>query len=220
MLDLVTEYTSYAGRMLPLPDWVSDGLIAGIQGGRDTIREILSRLQSHNVPTTAVLIQDWTGKRIQEVSKSTTLTRQWWNWESDDALYPDWDNFVNEINTNNGKEKIRVMAYVNPFLTNVSIKPQFKRNLFPEAQSKGYMVKGLQTVSPESGGNAFSIRLGPGLEAGLLDLTNPEARNWYKDILKEQVWKSGISGKVIKSQGSIVYLFVYLFILKKKRFDG
>ncbi|RCI02826.1 hypothetical protein CU098_000314, partial [Rhizopus stolonifer] len=28
MLDLITEYTSYAGRMQPLPDWVSDGIIA------------------------------------------------------------------------------------------------------------------------------------------------------------------------------------------------
>ena len=32
-LDLIREYTSYAGRMAPLPGWMNEGAVVGLQGG-------------------------------------------------------------------------------------------------------------------------------------------------------------------------------------------
>ena len=32
-LDLVREFTSYTGRMAPLPDWLNEGAVVGMQGG-------------------------------------------------------------------------------------------------------------------------------------------------------------------------------------------
>jgi alpha-glucosidase (family GH31 glycosyl hydrolase) len=192
MLDLLTEYTSYAGRMLPLPEWVSDGVIAGIQGGHEKTKEIIRKLREYNIPTAAVFLQDWTGQRAQDAGRGLCFTRHWWNWESDDALYPDWDAFVKSL-TNDEAGKVRVLAYVNPLLANVNMKSRFKRNLFTEAQTKGYLVKSTKSGSSES--QALSVKIGSDFQAGILDLTNPEAREWFKQVLKDQVWKSGVSGK-------------------------
>lgn len=193
MLDLLTEYTSYAGRMLPLPDWVSDGVIAGIQGGPEKTKEIIRRLRQYDIPTAAVFLHDWTGQRSQDAGRGMCFTRHWWNWESDDELYPEWDAFVTSL-ANDEAGKVRVLAYVNPLLTNASMKPRFKRNLFAEAQAKGYLVKSSLTGSSDS--QALSVKLGSDLQAGLLDLTNQEAREWFKQVLKDQVWKSGVSGNM------------------------
>lgn len=206
MLDLITEYTSYAGRMLPLPDWVSDGVIAGIQGGQQKAKEIVQQLRQHNVPVSAMFIQDWTGQRLQDAGRGMRYTRHWWNWENDDELYPDWNKFVQELTKEEeGGKKMRVLSYVNPLLSNASKKPRFKRNLFTEAQDKGYLVKDTQSISSDT--RALSIKFGIDLEAGLLDLTNPDTRTWFKQVLKEQAWNSNISGKVerkIKLYGKIL----------------
>jgi alpha-glucosidase (family GH31 glycosyl hydrolase) len=38
------------------------------------------------------------------------------------------------------------------------------------------------------------ISSGPGLDAGILDLTNPAGRSWFKNVLLSQVWNANISG--------------------------
>ncbi|KAI9473929.1 MAG: glycosyl hydrolases family 31-domain-containing protein [Benjaminiella poitrasii] len=198
MLDLLTEYTTYSGRMLRLPNWVSEGVIAGIQGGTEKIKDIIQHLKEHQIPIAAVFIQDWTGQRLQDAGNGVRFTRHWWNWESDDDLYPNWENFVHELVKETEEEegkKMRVLTYVNPLLSNVNMKPRYKRNLFNEAQEKGYLVKSPQSSSSEH--QALSIQFGLGLEAGILDLTNPDTRTWIKQILKEQVWNSGISGMMV-----------------------
>ncbi|CAO3691006.1 unnamed protein product [Rhizopus stolonifer] len=192
MLDLLTDYTAFTGRMIPLPDWTADGIIVGIQGGKDKVKEVVKRLKENDIPLAAVCIEDWTGVRTQVTNRGTQFSRQWWNWESDDEQYPNWGDFVQGL-TND--EKIRVLSYVNPCLSNANGKNGFKKNLFVDAQSKGYFVKG--THSSSSDATALSLKFGMGLEAGLLDLTNPEARNWFKQVLKEQVWSTGVSGMMV-----------------------
>ncbi|KAI8991603.1 glycosyl hydrolases family 31-domain-containing protein [Mycotypha africana] len=188
MLDLLTEYTSFAGRMKTLPDWVSQGVIAGIHGGKDRARDLVQNLRLHDVPTSALFLQDWTGERLTDAGRGVRFTRHWYNWESDEDFYPELDNFIQEL-ADNDKGKIRVISYVNPMLVDTARKPRYRRNLFLEAQQSGYLVKGRQT-----GDKALTIRLGNDMLAGLIDLTNPEAREWFKGILKEQVFSHGISG--------------------------
>ncbi|RCH90520.1 hypothetical protein CU097_010011 [Rhizopus azygosporus] len=191
MLDLLTDYTLYTGRMLHLPDWTSEGFIAGIQGGKEKVKDVIKRLKEKEIPLAAVCIEDWTGQRTLHAGRGIQFSRQWWNWESDDEQYPGWDSFVYELESDN----IRVLSYVNPCLSNISGKGKFKKNLYAEAQDKEYLVKSTQTSSSDA--KALSLKFGLSLEAGLLDLTNPDARDWFKNVLKEQVWSSGISGMMV-----------------------
>ncbi|KAL0094407.1 glycosyl hydrolases family 31-domain-containing protein [Phycomyces blakesleeanus] len=190
MLELITEYTLYSGRMNVLPDWISEGAVAGMQGGASKVRDVVKRLQDHDTPLAAVWLQDWCGKRTQQTGNGSSFKRLWWNWESDDGLYPHWKDFVQEM-LNQEKGPVRVLSYVNPFLANVEHKEGAHRNLFLEAQNKGYLVK---DPSRSSECKTLIISSGPDFEAGLLDITYPEARIWFKQVLKEQVWGTGVSG--------------------------
>lgn len=189
MLDILTEYTSYSGRMTPLPDWVSDGLIANIGGGKEKVSEIVKRLRAENIPLSAVFIHDWTGQRLQEAARGLSFARQYWNWESDDDMYPEWTQFVKDLSV----DQVRVLAYINPMLSNPNMKSRFKKDLFTEASTKGYLVKNALANSSDNQG--YSVEFSHDLEAGILDLTNPDARTWFKQVLKEQVWSTGVSGK-------------------------
>lgn len=188
MLDLVSEYTSYSGRMHPLPDWISDGAVVGIQGGTQKVRKIIRQLQHHNTPIAAVWLQDWCGKRLQKTPNGVEFKRLWWNWESDDTLYPDWLTFVNdELRSQN----IRVLSYVNTFLANVEKKQSYRNNYFLEAEAHGYLVK---DPSSTSNHQTLIISSGTDFEAGILDLTNPDAVVWFKSIVKQHVYDAGVSG--------------------------
>ena len=84
---------------------------------------------------------------------------------------------------------MRTLTYINTFLANVSTKPDgYRRNLYDEASAQHYFVQNSSTNS------TAIISSGPGLEAGIIDLTNPGLRSWFTDVLKTQVWNAPISG--------------------------
>ncbi|KAG0180191.1 hypothetical protein DFQ29_001057 [Apophysomyces sp. BC1021] len=193
MLDLITEYTTYAGRMRTLPDWISEGMVAQLQGGRDSVRRMVHQLQQREIPLAAVLVQDWSGQRSQMVGR-VAWKRQWWNWENDELLYPSWDAFVKELNENS-HHSVKVLTYINPLLADARQKHACQRNLFFEAQERGYLVDDPQRQSSDY--KALALRCGPELNAALLDLTNPEAWAWFKQVVKDQIWHTGVSGMMV-----------------------
>lgn len=84
---------------------------------------------------------------------------------------------------------MRTLSYVNVFLANVSTKPDgYRRNLYDEASASGYFVQNTTSNS------TAIISSGPGLDAGIIDLTNPGLRSWFTDVLRDQVWNANISG--------------------------
>ncbi len=175
--ELIAEYTACTGRMRPLPDWILDGAVVGMQGGTDKVREVLRRLQERNTPVAAVWLQDWVGQRTTNVGKQL-----WWNWELDREHYPGWEALCKELTAKN----VRIMTYVNPFLADVAQHRPCMRNLFAEAAQKGFLVR-------RSGGGPYLIQ-NTDFSAGLLDLTHPDARGWMKTVIKEQVIGAGVSG--------------------------
>jgi len=176
-LDLIEEYTSHAGRMPPLPDWISEGAVVGMQGGTAEVYDKLDLLQAHDTPVAAFWLQDWVGKRV------TLLASQlWWNWELDRGQYPGWEEMVQALRA----QGIRVMTYVNPMLVDVEEKGDYERNLFREAAGQGFLVKDRQ-------GEPYMIT-NTTFDAGLVDLTHPGARAWYKDVIRDQVLGAGASG--------------------------
>ena len=175
--DLIQEYTAWAGRMRPLPDWILSGAVVGLQGGTQTVREIYSQLKQRGTPVSALWLQDWVGQR------STSFGKQlWWNWELDTQRYPGFSTLVSDLK----QDDVRVLLYTSPFLVDVSKKPGAQRNLFKEASEKGYLVK-------DADGKVYLVQ-NTDFSAGMLDLTNPAAVAWYQDVLRTQMLALGASG--------------------------
>lgn len=175
--ELVEEYTSFAGRMRALPDWVHSGAVIGMQGGTARVRAAHARLREHHVPLAAFWLQDWEGQRLTKFGKQL-----WWNWELDNDRYPGW----NELNADLAREGIRTMVYINPFLVDASTKKNHRRNLLKEADAKGYLIK------DEHGKSMILAHVG--FPTALVDLSNPAARLWIKGIIKENLLSVGASG--------------------------
>jgi alpha-glucosidase len=176
-LDLIEVYTRYAGRMPELPGWIHGGLVLGLQGGTARVREAVAKMEAQGAPLAGVWLQDWVGPR--ETSFGQQL---WWNWVLDRERYPGWEELVADLR----ERGIRVLTYVNPFLVDVSDKPFATRNLFQEARDRGLLVR-------RADGEPYAIA-NTDFNAGLLDLTNPEARDWMLDVIRREVIGVGASG--------------------------
>jgi alpha-glucosidase len=175
---LIEQFTEYSGRMRPLPGWINNGAVVGLQGGTNRVLEISERLEALDAPVAAFWLQDWVGQR-----KTSFGTQLWWNWELDLDHYPDWSSLRENLQTKN----IRLMTYINPFLCDDIVrKRDHRRNLFEEAARSGFLVKNRE-------GMPYRIRISS-FSAGLVDLTNPEARAWIKEIIKEELIGKGASG--------------------------
>lgn len=178
--ELITEFTEYTGRMGPLPDWIHQGAIVGLQGGDEKVLAQLAALETQNTPIAAFWLQDWVGKR-----QTGFGSQLWWNWELNPEAYPGWDEMLSTLKSKN----IRVMTYISPKLAdNVADQEDYKptRNLFQEAAEKNYLVR-------NQSGEPYKL-LNTDFSASLIDFTNPEAWDWYKQVIKEQVLAVGASG--------------------------
>ncbi|MEA3222836.1 MAG: alpha-glucosidase [Thermodesulfobacteriota bacterium] len=176
-LDLIERYTGYTGRMKALPGWLNKGAVVGMQGGTDDVYEKWGMLKQKDTPIAAFWLQDWIGKR-----KTSFGSQLWWNWELDRQIYHDWEQLLEDFNA----EDIRVMGYINPFLVDVSEKPYYQRNLYKEACDNGYLI-----MNPD--GEPYAIT-NTDFDAGMVDLTNPDASEWIKGIIKEELIGNGFSG--------------------------
>ncbi|KNG86533.1 putative alpha-glucosidase [Aspergillus nomiae NRRL 13137] len=187
MLNAITMLTDYVGKMPTLPEWVDHGAILGIRGGQEKVERIVKEGLKQDCPVAAVWLQDWSGTHSQEAPYGNMqISRLWWNWESDSKLYPTWTEFVQDLREEYG---VKTLAYINPFVANVSSKADgYRRNLFLEATKGGYMAQNSTT-----NGTAI-ISSGKGIQAGILDLTNQKTRSWFADVLRKQVWNANISG--------------------------
>jgi alpha-glucosidase len=175
---LIEQYTEYSGRMRQLPEWILGGAVVGLQGGTDRALRISKELESLGTPIAALWLQDWVGQR-----KTTFGTQLWWNWELDRDHYPNWGSLREGLEEKN----IRVMTYINPFLCDdAAQKKNHRRNLFEEAARNGYLVKNQR-------GEPYKITISS-FSAALVDLTNPEAWSWLKDIIKGELIGNGASG--------------------------
>lgn len=175
--DLIGEYTEYAGRMRPLPDWILSGAVVGMQGGTQRVRETYRRLEGLEAPVAAFWLQDWVGQR-----RTSFGTQLWWNWEIDRGRYPGWEGLVADLR----RDDVRVLTYVNPLLVDASEKEAHRRNLFAEGRKRGYLVE-----HPDGG--PYMVGAGD-FSAAMVDLTNPAARDWIKDVIEENLVRGGASG--------------------------
>eukprot|EP00850_Spirogloea_muscicola_P019883 SM000201S05939 [mRNA] locus=s201:244976:249625:- [translate_table: standard] len=175
-LELIEQYTLSIGRMKRLPSWILKGAIVGMQGGVDKVRSVWEQLHRLGAPLAAFWLQDWVGQRRTSIG-----WQLWWNWEVDHDHYHGWEALTSDLRS----EDTRTMTYFNPLVAPSHDKANRRRNMFAEAQERGYFVtdrKGLPYMVPNTSFNA-----------GLVDLTNPAARAWLKGAMLDMV-RTGVSG--------------------------
>ena len=174
--ELLSRYTAETGRMTAFPQWSQEGVIVRAHGGADAIEETVAEAEAAGLPLAALWIEDWCGQR------STALgTRMLWNWDVDRNKYPDWEEMVARLKARG----IRVLAYINPYLVDASDREDVSRHLFAEAVAGDYLVK-------QPDGELFWMDQA-GFEAAVVDLTNPQARDWLQSVLEDLI-DTGVSG--------------------------
>jgi alpha-glucosidase len=167
--ELLKRYTARSGRMQPLPDWAL-GTILGLQGGREKVEQVLNAALNAGNPVTAIWIQDWVGRRLTSFG-----SQLWWRWLPDEKAYPNFRAWTAELR----KRGIRVLGYINPFLAD-------EGPIFAEAKAKGYLVR-------NRNGEPYRIQTA-GFPAYLVDLSDGEARNFLKNIIKTNLLGNGLAG--------------------------
>jgi alpha-glucosidase len=158
--------TSYTGRFHPLPDWVHQGVILGQEGGTKAALDVLAQAEENEIPLAGMWMQDWCGERVSNVGLQV-----WWNWQLDEQLYPHWDRIVSALD----KQGAKVLTYVNPYLSAV----RGHDALYQEAKERGYLVL-------EDDGKPYHIP-NTDIPVGVVDLSNPEARQWMKGVIEKMI---------------------------------
>ena len=167
---IMKNLTNLLGRQPKLPDWVYDGAILGIQGGTEIVKEKLEKAAKHNMKVAGVWCQDWEGARITFVGKQLM-----WNWEWDKEWYKDLDKELPKLKA----QGIHFLGYCNPFLAT-------EKDLYKYASSKGYCVK-------DKDGKDYLVKITT-FSAAMVDLTNPDAYEWIKKVIKENMIGFGLDG--------------------------
>ncbi|WP_461215910.1 alpha-glucosidase [Lacticaseibacillus sp. GG6-2] len=167
---LIGKLTALLGRQQPLPLWTNNGFVAGLQGGTDRVQKLIDRFKAFNVPLAGVWCQDWEGIRITDFGK-----RLFWNWDADEKLYPDLKATIQKWQA----EGIQYLGYINPYIANDA-------PMYPEADAKGYFAK-------SADGSTYLVDFG-GFDCGVVDFTNPEAFDWFKEVIKKNMIATGLTG--------------------------
>ena len=167
-LDAIGTFVN-TGKLPPLPDWAY-GTWMGLQGGRSAVSGWVAAAKRAGNPVRALWIQDWSGRRQTRFG-----SQLWWRWHPDRSIYFDFRNFLSQMKA----DSVYVLGYVNQFLAN-------EGHFFGTAKQRGYLVK-------TADGEDYEIKT-PGFPAYLVDLFNPEAYNWLKRTIQENMIDPGMYG--------------------------
>lgn len=168
--ELASKLCYLVGISPRIPDWVNDGAILAIQGGIDVLRRKYREAKEKGIKVAALWAQDWCGHVVTSFGYQV-----YWNWFADEELYKGLSEFIQELNA----DGVRFLGYINTFLKEGS-------PLYNEAKKKGFLVK-------HKDGSVYLIQ-STTFDAGIVDLTNPTAYDWYKEIMKKNMIGYGLSG--------------------------
>lgn len=168
--DLMTNITDLFGRQPALPDWVTDGVILGIQGGTEVMLNKITQAKDAGIEVAGVWCQDWQGIKMTSFGK-----RLQWNWEWNPELYPDLDTKIHQLKN----EGVRFLGYINPYVLE-------DFSLYNEAKENGFLAT-------KEDGSKYVVDFGE-FNCGVLDFTNPDTCQWYKDVIKKNLIDFGLDG--------------------------
>lgn len=175
--ELIELHTRTTGRMQPLPDWAHAGVVLGVQGGSAKVERVVRDVILSGAPVAAVWLQDWVGNRRVPFG-----TRLWWDWQRDTHRYPDWHEMLSRL----AARGVKVLTYVNPFLAPRQERPNGQPVMFDVAANAGYLVT-------DASGKPYLTDQGD-FVAGLVDLSDQAAGEWYLETLATNLAESGACG--------------------------
>ncbi len=154
-----------------LPEWCLDGMILGVQGGNDKVISKAYTMLDAGAKVSAVWSQDWSGENITVMGKQV-----WWEWEHHYKLYRDLPKAIKRLEARG----VHFLAYINPYLVKDS-------KMYCHCRDNGWLIT-------REDGSVYHIK-STTFDAGMIDLTNPEAVRYTKDVLiKENMLDIGIKG--------------------------
>lgn len=130
----------------------------------------LDTMRNAGVKVNGIWAQDWSGIRMTSFGK-----RVMWNWKWNSENYPQLDSRIKQWN----KEGVQFLAYINPYVAS-------DKDLCEEAAKRGYLAK-------DAAGGDYLVEFGE-FYGGVVDLTNPEAYAWFKEVIKKNMIELGCGG--------------------------
>ncbi len=166
--EILERLTDVLGRQPALPEWAMRGIWLGVQGGTERAVKLEKRCRDAGVDVSAVWIQDWEGRRVTSFGK-----RLQWDWRWNQELYPGLDAVIRS------EPDTAWMGYINPYLVEGGV-------LYREASEKGFFVR-------RDNGADYLFDFGE-FNCGVVDLTDPKAFSWYKEVIKTNLIGFGFRG--------------------------
>ena len=169
--DLARAYAKLVPNRQYLPEWCRGGMILSAQGGTQRIEELTDKMLAAGAKLSAVWSQDWSGEIRTVMGKQV-----WWNWEVDEKLYPNLKEAIQRLNA----KGVKFLGYINPYLVKDG-------RLYNLCRERGWLIT-------RADGSVYHIK-STTFDAGMIDLTNPEAAQFTKDVLiKRNMLDLGMSG--------------------------
>lgn len=172
---VVERFTERTGRATVPAKWVFAPWNDAIYNS-ESVRSTARKLRNNKIPTTAIWSEDWQGGYwLPPVRKKRAAYLIFpCRYQVDRTQYPDAEDVARELHD----DGFRWLSYFFPYILRRSKE-------YREAKEKGYLLKNRR------GGVSFVMM--QHLPYGHIDLTNPEAREWYMGFLEENV-KVGFDG--------------------------
>ncbi len=172
--ELVGDMSSYLGRQVIPPSWVYDGAIIGVQGGMGVLQERAEACLASGSKIAGFLIGDWCGRAHPGGAGSGS------DWTWDRELYPDLPRQIALLRSRG----IRVLGSLSPML-------RVDGEQYAEAARSLWCVK-------EGGRKDYTVTCS-GSPHAMVDLSNPAAFAWLKELIKRELLGIGMSGWVADS---------------------
>ena len=170
VLEVAESLSKLVGTQPKVPAWVNDGVILAIQGGSEVLLKKYEEAKKKGLKVAGIWCQDWCGNVVTSFGYQV-----YWNWEANEELYPNLKDIIKKLNS----EGVRFLGYINTFIKENA--PQYK-----EAKEKGFLIR-------HKDGSVYHIK-STTFNAAIVDLTNPKAYEWYKEIIKKNMIEYGLSG--------------------------
>lgn len=169
-ISLSKKISTLLGIQKKLPTWTETGAIIASQGGTNQMKQKINHALEAGVPLAGIWCQDWSGQLLTAFGSQV-----FWNWQVDETLY----NGLKDEIVLMRKKGIHFLGYINTFLKEDT-------PLYKEGKAKQYFVLDQQHQVYLIKSTTFN--------AGIIDLTNPDAYEWYKGIIKKNMIGLGMSG--------------------------
>lgn len=173
LIHATSELNKHLGIQPKLPDWVFDGIWLGIQGGSEIINKKIDKTLAYGIKVTAVWCQDWQGIRYTSFGKQL-----FWDWKYDEKIYPKLPEYIHNLKSRG----IRFLGYINTMIA-------IEGNLYKEASKMGYCLK-------DKDGKDYYTTM-TDFPAAQIDFSNPDAVEWIKNVIKNNMIGIGLNGWMI-----------------------